>query len=259
LDLQDVLGFYSKFRSVYKTVRRSINSPRLLLFLSEFVKPGDLVFDVGANVGNYVMVCLKLGARVVAIEPQEDCVKLLVSRFGRDHRVSIEPVAIGEKEGKGLLYLSDVRTPISSMSRDWIEAVKTSGRFRHLEWRRSQAVAVTCVDNLIEKYGKPSFCKIDAEGYEHEVLMGLNFPLEKLSFEYHIECLSKLEFCLSRLAEFGTYSFNYTIGEQPCFRSSEWLNSTDLLQIFRSLSTRTLQGDIYAILDKPHLEREKFL
>ena len=70
---------------------------------------------------------------------------------------------------------------------------------------------------------------------------------------------SPIGIALSRLAEFGTYSFNYTIGEQPCFRSSEWLNSTDLLQIFRSLSTRTLQGDIYAILDKPHLEREKFL
>ena len=250
MDLQDVLKFYSKFRSVYKAVKRSINSAKLLLFLSEFIQPGDLVFDVGANVGNYVMVCLKLGARVVAIEPQEDCLKSLISRFGKDHRVSIEPVALGEKEGEGLLYLSDVRTPISSMSLDWIEAVKKSGRFSRFEWRGSETVTVKCMENLIEKYGRPSFCKIDAEGYDHEVLMGLNSPLQKLSFEYHIECLSKLEFCLSRLAEFGTYSFNYTIGEQPCFRSSVWLNSTELLQLFQTLSNRTLQGDIYTILDK---------
>ncbi|MDA8407013.1 MAG: FkbM family methyltransferase [Deltaproteobacteria bacterium] len=250
LDTQDVLRYYSKFRSVYKAVRRSINSPRLQLFLSEFIQPGDLVFDVGANVGDYVMVCLKLGARVVAIEPQTDCLKVLVSRFGKDPRVSIESVALGETRGEGLLFLSDVRTPISSMSRDWIEAVKTSGRFRHFEWRKSQAVSVGCLDNLIEEYGIPSFCKIDVEGYERQVLKGLNFPIEKLSFEYHIECLSELESCLNRLAELGTYAFNYTIGEGARFRSSGWLNSKNLLQIFRGFSIGTLQGDIYAIRDK---------
>jgi len=236
-----------------------MNRPRLLWLLSEFIKPGDLVFDVGANVGNYVLLSLKLGARVVAIEPQQACMTALISRFGKDPRVSIELVALGEREGNSVIYLSEVRTPISSMSQNWIKAVKRSGRFRCFKWRPFQPVSVTCLDRLIEKYGVPSFCKIDTEGYEHEVLKGLNVPVQKLSFEYHIECLSILESCLNRLAELGTYSFNYTIAEEPRFKSSIWMNSADLLEIFRGVPEKTLQGDIYAILDKPHLEREKFL
>src|SRR5689334_4646326 len=44
-----------------------------LRFYRQFVGPGDLVFDVGANVGHVTKVFLRAGARVVAIEPQSIC------------------------------------------------------------------------------------------------------------------------------------------------------------------------------------------
>ena len=257
LDSQTVLRSYSKIRAIYKALKRSLNQPKLLLFLSEFVKPGELVFDVGANVGNYVSMFLKLGAKVVAIEPQQDCLKSLVSRFGNDDRVSIEPVALGAQEKQSFIYLSEVRNPIASMSEEWIKAVKQSGRFRFFRWGSPQPVSVTSMDKMIEKYGAPSFCKIDAEGYEHEILKGVSFPLGRLSFEYHIEYLPKLESCLNTLAELGPYSFNFTVGEQPFFKSSVWLNSNDLLKMLRTLSARTLQGDIYGVLDKNRSEMRK--
>ncbi|HRD74433.1 MAG TPA: hypothetical protein PK264_00620 [Hyphomicrobiaceae bacterium] len=37
---------------------------------SRFVKPGDLAFDIGAHVGDRTASFLRLGARVVALEPQ---------------------------------------------------------------------------------------------------------------------------------------------------------------------------------------------
>ena len=43
---------------------------RRLRFYAQFVSPGDLVFDVGANFGNRTKVLLRLGASVVAFEPQ---------------------------------------------------------------------------------------------------------------------------------------------------------------------------------------------
>ena len=42
-----------------------------------FVQPGDLVFDIGAHVGDRVASLRRLGARVVAAEPQPAPVKVL--------------------------------------------------------------------------------------------------------------------------------------------------------------------------------------
>jgi hypothetical protein len=38
--------------------------------LSRFVRPGDLAFDIGSHVGDRVSSFRRLGARVVAVEPQ---------------------------------------------------------------------------------------------------------------------------------------------------------------------------------------------
>src|SRR5439155_7684012 len=58
-------------------------------FYSAFVGPNDLVFDVGANVGNRTKVFLRLGSRVVAVEPQPACVSLLAEAFGREPRLTV--------------------------------------------------------------------------------------------------------------------------------------------------------------------------
>lgn len=248
MGLQFLLRHYSRFRRVFKVAKKTFKRSEALSFLGQFVRPNELVFDVGANVGDYSSLCLELGARVVAIEPQKACVSSLMSRFGRNANFVVESIALGDHRGAGLLYLSDVRSPISSMSTDWIRAVKNSGRFKHFEWRQSQEVRLVCLDDVIEKYGVPSFCKIDVEGYDYEVLCGLSKPLEKLSFEYHIEFVSRLESCVDRLEKLGSYKFNYTIGDQTKLNKTSWLRSRELLNEFRGFSYRTLQGDIYACL-----------
>ena len=48
-----------------------------------FVRRGDLVFDVGAHVGDRVASFRRLGARVVAVEPQPALVKVLKLFYGR--------------------------------------------------------------------------------------------------------------------------------------------------------------------------------
>ena len=248
MDLQSALRTYSRIRKVFKAAKRSFNHPETLSFLSQFIRHDDLVFDIGANVGDYTSLCLELGAKVVAVEPQPDCVKLLASRFQQNSNFELETMALGNHRGVGLLYLSDVRSPISSMSMDWIKAVKESGRFRHFKWRQTQTVKLACLDDLIKKHGLPSFCKIDVEGYDHEVLCGLNSPIGKLSFEYHVEFFSKFESCIDRLSELGAYTYNFTIGERPRLHLPLWVESSELLDTLRKLSYRTLQGDIYAKL-----------
>src|SRR5436305_15306189 len=66
-------------------------------FYSQFVAPGSLVFDIGANVGNRVQVFLAIGARVVAVEPQQFCVETLSPRWGRNSRLTILPMGISDE------------------------------------------------------------------------------------------------------------------------------------------------------------------
>ena len=61
-----------------------------------FVKPGDLCFDVGANIGNKVDIFLKLKARVVAVEPQESCYKILKYKYGNN--ITLVKKGLGENE-----------------------------------------------------------------------------------------------------------------------------------------------------------------
>src|SRR4051794_16322556 len=52
----------------------------------QFVRPGDLVFDIGANRGGKCAAFLRLGARVVAVEPNPGCVTALRRRFVQEIR-----------------------------------------------------------------------------------------------------------------------------------------------------------------------------
>src|SRR6201991_2670596 len=157
---------------------------RMVRFYGEFLGPGDIGFDIGAHVGSRVRAWRKLGARVIAVEPQPDCLRVLRLFFGRDRRVTILPEAVGARAGRARLGISTAPPAVSSMSPDWIESVTADQSFSWVRWDRSVEVDVATLDDLIAAHGEPAFCKIDVEGFEVEVLAGLTRPLRALSFEY---------------------------------------------------------------------------
>src|SRR6201989_3200627 len=76
---------------------------RMVRFYGAVLGPGDIAFDVGAPGGNRVRAWRALGARVVAVEPQPDFVRLLRLLFGRDRGVTVLPVAVGARAGRARL------------------------------------------------------------------------------------------------------------------------------------------------------------
>lgn len=89
-------------------------------FYKAFVKPNDLVFDVGANYGNRVALFLSLEAKVVAIEPQQKCVAYLKNKF---KSIEIEAVGLGAKRELKTFYEAD-HSVLSTFSDSYIEKVK---------------------------------------------------------------------------------------------------------------------------------------
>lgn len=224
--------------------RHLFHEREMLAFYSQFMNKGDLCFDVGANVGRFTKVFLKLGAKVVCVEPQETCLQQLYQSFGNDKNVIIVGKAVGECEGYGELMICEDATTISTMSTKW----KNEGRFsRDYKWTRTQdKVPITTLDALILSYGLPKFCRIDVEGFEESVLKGLTKPIPFVSFEFTTEFLDDAKKCINRLQSIGRAKFNCTLGESWKFLFSKWVAPDELYKKIAELDNKLLWGDIYA-------------
>lgn len=211
-------------------------------FFSSFINRGDLVFDVGANIGNKSAVFASLNARVVAIEPQKSCAAYLKKRFRKNKSIEILETALGSLEGTAELYICEEFPTISTISKKWIE----KGRFSdtHL-WNQKDSIPITTLDTVISQFGVPKYIKIDVEGYENEVLKGLSVPCEYISFEFTIEFLEDARDCLVYLETLGAFLLNCSFGESPNFFLSEWTDMQDLISCLQSIDGNNLWGDIY--------------
>lgn len=214
-----------------------------------FVRPGDLVFDVGAHLGDRTAAFSTLGARVVALEPQPWVRRWLERLVGGKPGVSIRGEAVGSKPGTAKLAISRRNPTVSTMAEGWPEtlAEKNPG-FQKVRWDDAVEVSVTTLDALIGEYGVPRFCKIDVEGYEAEVLAGLTQPVAALSVEFVAGTLEVAVACVRRLMELGPYEFNVIRGEQRKFVSPEWMTAQGMISWLTIGAGGASSGDVYARL-----------
>lgn len=213
-------------------------------FYASFVQKGALCFDVGANLGNRVGPLLSVGARVVAVEPQENCYKALRNKFGK--RIEIVTKGLGAEPGIKDFFISNAHT-ISSFSEEFVEVVK-DGRFKEYNWNKTIQVEMTTLDALVEKYGVPTFIKIDVEGYELEVLKGLSSPIDMVSFEYMVpEQATKVVECIAQIEKNNpAVECNFSVGESMEFALESWLSATQMKDyVLGAGFINTEFGDVY--------------
>jgi FkbM family methyltransferase len=213
-----------------------------------FVEPGDLVFDVGAHVGDRVSSFRRLGARVVAIEPQPLLVSALKHIHGRDPLVEIVDRAAGGAAGVLELNVNTANPTVSTFSGAFMRAADAAPGWEGQTWDDRLVVEIVTLDRLIARYGVPAFVKIDVEGWEEAVLRGLSWPLKALSFEFTTIARDEATACLSRLSLLANYRYNLALGETQSLIFDHWLPADQMAQHLSNLPYAANSGDVYARL-----------
>jgi len=221
--------------------------PAMDRLYAQFVKPGDLVFDAGAHVGDRIAAFRRLEARVVAIEPQPALVRTLRLLYGRDGGVVIEPFALGGAAGAVEFKLNIDNPTVSTASDDFVAAAHGAPGWLDQVWNRRISVPMTTLDALIARHGEPRFIKIDVEGFEAEALAGLTRPVAALSFEFTIIQRAVAHAALDRCEALGFSGFDAAVGESQTLVHGAWQSADAIRRWLDGLPADANSGDIYAV------------
>ncbi len=177
-----------------------------------FVKPGDLVFDVGSHVGDRVAAFRRLGARVIEL------------RLNLDNPT------------------------VSTASANFVRAAHGARGWEGQAWTKSIRVPMMTLDALIARHGRPGFIKIDVEGFEAEVLGGLTQPTAALSFEFTTIQRETALACVERCRTLGYTRFDAALGESQTLVHGSWIAPREIARWLANLPDEANSGDVYAAL-----------
>ena len=132
-------------------------------WLRENVKEGDLVYNVGAHIGWYVVFLQKLGAKVTAFEPEPINFAELVKNSRLNGKATLYPAAVSNRNGWADFHVVDTR------------AGNASGYLDTYNVEKDIAVGCTKVPMMtLSDLPSPDILLIDVDGGEVDVLEGAN-------------------------------------------------------------------------------------
>lgn len=159
-----------------------------------------ILFDIGCNHGNYTLANLNKYTKIICVDASYIQTEILSKRVPLD-KCEIMNAIVSKDKNVNFYICSD--HGISTASLEWKEG---KGRFApghhqynpHATWELKEGIQCVTIDELVEKYGVPSFIKIDVEGYEDNVIKSMSRAYCPIAFEFSeemkIEHLNTLEY-----------------------------------------------------------------
>lgn len=181
----------------------------------------------------------------MAIEPQPRFSDYLANKFEGNVRFHDEKIAVGATNTTAILHISNLFPTLSTLaSEEWRDKINKATPLT-ITYDETVEIRVLTLDDLIKKYGKPTFIKIDVEGFESEVLKGLSHPIDYISFEVLSFNSDLMEECLLILTKLGYSKFNFSMRETFKMSFDSWVKG-EIIKTFLNGMSKTYSGDIYA-------------
>ncbi len=163
------------------------------IILEKVLKPGMRIFDIGANIGYYVLMeKLVIGAsgEIIVIEPSPTNISLLKRNLELNGYEGMEVIqgAVSDKEGEFDFFLSK-QSNLNTFHEFGSAASTLSGEV--------VKVRTYTMDELVDKFGAPDLIRMDVEGHEVEIVRGMLDGIRAgkyqpaICFEPHLSCYNE--------------------------------------------------------------------
>ena len=175
--MKDLLHRYG-FDIVRYPYRSQILKRRMQLISSYGI---NLIFDVGANIGQYAMQIRDIGykARIVSFEPLTSAYKELKKNSNNDSLWDTVNIALGHDN-----YKSEINISVDSYSSSILDLLPIYAKVTpKSKYTGKQIILIRKIDKIIDKYYQKSdklFLKIDTQGYESKVIEGAKNSMDKI-------------------------------------------------------------------------------
>ena len=223
------------FSSIAQTELGFFEKRKFKTFYSNFIGNSDFAITIGDSNGNISEILLQLGALVLVVEPLPENFVYAEKKLKNYQQTILLHEDIGAFNAQ-FTYNEAYEKNILPYSSNLTVGADQS------------VVKITTVDELIRVYGLPAFLKINANGYENEVLKGLSCPILLISVSFYSYLHTKTTENIRRLIELGDYEYNWILNEEAKFQSKEWLSAKELHASMSDFSGVRFSGEIFARL-----------